>query len=149
MRGEGCNIQDPASASTNDQRLTTNDLRPTTNDLRPLLHLLLHLAIPLLVARLCYPGRWRFAAFVMLATMIVDADHLLARPIYDPARCSIGFHPLHTTAPIIFYGILAVVPLIVGQRTVGTRHRRTVDVLHLVGVGLLIHMALDAIDCVI
>jgi len=104
--------------------------------------------VPLLVARIAYPARWKFAAFVMLATMVVDVDHVLARPIYDPARCSIGFHPLHTTPAIILYGVLAALPLVVRQRTVGLRLGRTVEILHLAGVGLLIHMALDAIDCV-
>lgn len=84
----------------------------------------------------------------MLATMIVDVDHLLARPIYDPGRCSIGFHPLHTTPAIILYAALALAPLLVRRGMVGTRRWRSVEILHLVGVGLLIHMALDAIDCV-
>ena len=66
----------------------------------------------------------------MVATMIVDLDHLLADPIYDPERCSIGFHPLHTTPAIAVYVLLAAWPK--------TR---------LVGVGLLIHMALDLGDC--
>jgi hypothetical protein len=89
------------------------------------------------------------AAFVMLGTMIVDADHLLAHPIYDPARCSIGFHPLHTTAPIICYGVLAVLPLVMRRRAVGGRLDQVIEILHLVGVGLLIHMALDAADCLV
>jgi hypothetical protein len=66
----------------------------------------------------------------MTATMLVDLDHLVARPVFDPCRCSIGFHPLHTWPAIIGYGILAVYP-------------RT----RLVGLGLLIHMALDQADC--
>ncbi len=66
----------------------------------------------------------------MLATMLVDVDHLLADPIYDPTRCSIGFHPLHTYAPIALYGIASFF------RT--TRY---------LGIGLVIHMALDSIDC--
>lgn len=66
----------------------------------------------------------------MMATMIVDLDHLLADPIYDANRCSIGFHPLHTTFPIIVYVLLCSAP-------------RT----RLVGIGLLIHMLLDASDC--
>lgn len=66
----------------------------------------------------------------MLATMVVDADHLLANPIYDPNRCGIGFHPLHTAPAIAVYGVTAIVS--------ATR---------LVGVGLLIHMALDLSDC--
>ena len=66
----------------------------------------------------------------MAATMLVDLDHLLANPIYDPNRCSIGFHPLHTTFPVIVYMFL-------------TLFGKT----RLVGLGLVIHMALDYIDC--
>jgi len=66
----------------------------------------------------------------MMATMLVDLDHLLAAPIYDAGRCSIGFHPLHTLLPIIVYGVLCLVPK-----------------LRYVGIGLVIHMALDSIDC--
>ena len=65
------------------------------------------------------------------ATMIVDVDHLLADPIYDPGRCSIGFHPLHQYPVIGLYAVLAAWPK-----------------LRLVGIGLLIHMALDGVDCV-
>ena len=128
--------------------MTAFDLRPPTYD-DHLIHLLLHLIVPLLVARIFYPARWQFAALVMLATMVVDVDHLLARPIYDPARCSIGFHPLHTTAPIICYGVLAVLPLVVRRGAVGGRLGQVIEILHLVGVGLLIHMVLDAADCVV
>ncbi len=66
----------------------------------------------------------------MIVTMLVDIDHLLATPIYDPNRCSIGFHPLHQLWFIVFYGALCCVPK---TRTIG--------------IGLTIHMALDAIDC--
>jgi len=66
----------------------------------------------------------------MMATMAVDLDHLLAVPIYDPNRCSIGFHPLHSYYAIGVYVILLFFPK--------TR---------LVGIGLVIHMILDYIDC--
>ena len=66
----------------------------------------------------------------MVATMLVDLDHLVANPIYDPERCSIGFHPLHKLWFVAFYIVLCFVPK--------TRF---------VGLGLSIHMALDAIDC--
>ena len=62
--------------------------------------------------------------------MLVDLDHLLATPIYDPSRCSIGFHPLHTLLPIITYGVLSLIPK--------TRY---------IGLGLIVHMILDSIDC--
>jgi hypothetical protein len=60
------------------------------------LHLVLHALVPLLVAWIFFRNRWQRAWAIMLATMLVDLDHLLADPIYDPDRCSIGFHPLHT-----------------------------------------------------
>ena len=66
----------------------------------------------------------------MIATMIVDLDHLLANPIYDPTRCSIGFHPLHGLLPITLYLLLSFFPK--------TRY---------IGLGLIIHMGLDSIDC--
>ena len=66
----------------------------------------------------------------MMATMLVDIDHLLATPIYDPQRCSIGFHPLHTLP-----AILAYLALIIPTKT------------RLIGLGLIIHMILDSMDC--
>ena len=100
------------------------------SEVRSTVHIVLHFAVPLAVALAVFRDRWRWAFVVMMATMLVDLDHLLAVPRYDPNRCSIGFHPLHQTVPIILYLLLSVFP-------------RT----RLVGVGLVIHMALDAIDC--
>lgn len=124
-----------------------------------MIHIALHVIVPLLVALAFYRRRWRYATVIMVATMIVDVDHLLADPIYDPNRCSIGFHPLHTLPAIGIYAALFILPLIVGQendreglrlsaRVLSTRVL-SVRVLHLVGLGLLIHMALDWIDCMI
>jgi hypothetical protein len=67
----------------------------------------------------------------MILTMGVDADHLLATPIYDANRCGIGFHPLHTWWAIAVYLGMVAFPK--------TR---------LVGSGLVLHMALDTLDCV-
>jgi hypothetical protein len=98
--------------------------------LRPAIHLVLHLAMPAIVARVGFADRWKRAWLVMMATMLVDLDHLLATPVFDPGRCSIGFHPLHTWPAIVMFAVLTVIPK--------TR---------LVGLGLVIHMALDALDC--
>ena len=65
--------------------------------------------------------------------MLVDVDHLLADPIYDSNRCSIGFHPLHELWPILFYAALCFVPKMPKVR--------------LIAIGLSVHMGLDAIDC--
>ncbi|MDQ2075152.1 DUF6122 family protein [Marinimicrobium sp. ABcell2] len=93
-------------------------------------HIFLHFAVPAIVARVFFKDRWLKAWLIMVATMVVDLDHLLADPIYDPDRCSIGYHPLHSWPAIAAYAGLAVWPK--------TR---------LIGLGLLIHMALDGIDC--
>jgi len=62
--------------------------------------------------------------------MLVDLDHLMANPIYDPGRCSVGFHPLHALLPIGIYAVLCIIPK-----------------LRFIGFGLVIHMALDSFDC--
>ena len=92
-----------------------------------MLHISLHLVVPLAEVGLFFKKDWKIAYFIMLSTMLVDLDHLLANPIYDPNRCSIGFHPLHQPWFIAFYFILSFYP------KTGF-------------IGLVIHMVLDAID---
>lgn len=98
--------------------------------LRALLHLLLHVAVPAGVAWLCFRDRFPRAWALLMLGWAIDLDHLLADPIYAPDRCSIGFHPLHTVPAIAVYGALTI-------------PRRT----RLFGLGLLIHIALDLLDC--
>lgn len=114
-----------------------------------MIHLVLHVAVPVGVALVFHRTRWRSAAFLMLATMVVDVDHLLATPIYDPARCSIGFHPLHGAAAIAVYAALFGVPLMTRARRADGRWSNAERIVHLVGLGLLLHMALDALDCLL
>lgn len=66
----------------------------------------------------------------MLATMLVDLDHLLADPIFDPGRCSINFHPLHT-----YWAMAVYVVMLFFKKT------------RIIAVGLLFHMLTDFIDC--
>jgi len=94
------------------------------------LHLTLHAAVPLAIAWGFYRRDFRRAFLVLVGTMVVDLDHLLATPIIDPGRCSIGFHPLHSYPAIALWCAAAM-------------FRPT----RLVGIGLLIHMALDFLDC--
>lgn len=93
-------------------------------------HIFLHFLAPAIVAVVFYRKTLLKAWLIMVATMAVDLDHLLAVPVYDPNRCSIGFHPLHSYYAIGVYVILLFFPK--------TR---------LVGIGLVIHMILDYIDC--
>lgn len=94
------------------------------------MHIALHFFIPALITLLFFRKDWRLAYLLMMSTMLVDIDHLFANPIYDPTRCSIGFHPLHTFIPISIYAILCFPKK--------TRY---------IGIGLIIHMILDSIDC--
>ncbi|MCC2657183.1 MAG: hypothetical protein K0Q76_2291 [Panacagrimonas sp.] len=96
-----------------------------------LLHLVLHALVPLAVARLAYRDGWKRAWLLMLAGWLIDVDHLLADPVYSPdERCSLGFHPLHTAPAVGVYALL-----------LAPRRSRVV------AIGLLIHIALDGLDC--
>jgi len=97
----------------------------------PTLHIALHFLIPGLIAFFFFKYRWQQAWLVMVLTMVVDFDHLLASPIYDPNRCSINFHPLHSYPAILLYIIMAAIP----------RSR-------IIGLGLLLHMGIDLTDCI-
>ena len=97
-----------------------------------MIHIALHLLVPLAVAGTFYLKKWLKAFALMLTGLLIDVDHLLAEPIYDPDRCSIGFHPLHHWIVIPVYAALLF-------------HPKT----RLVGIGLCIHIVLDATDCLI
>ncbi len=111
-----------------------------------MLHIALHFLVPAALAVAISRDRWFGTWLILVATMLVDVDHLLADPVYDPARCSIGFHPLHTTPAIIAYGLVLVGPR--ALEAIGAlRDRAVVRTLELVGLGLIVHMMLDGIDC--
>ncbi len=112
------------------------------------IHIAAHFLAPLLLGVMAYGTRWRRATFMMAATMVVDVDHLLATPIYDPNRCSVGFHPLHSTIAIALYIAAFVAPLLIAKTGIDERVRARAWPIHVVGLGLLIHMALDWIECV-
>lgn len=114
-----------------------------------MIHITLHFAVPLVVATIFYSQQWRSAALIMILTMIVDIDHLLADPIYDPNRCSIGFHPLHSAIPIVFYFLMFFIPILYQRFTTKINTSSSVRVIHLLGLGLLIHMFLDWTDCLV
>ncbi len=95
-----------------------------------MLHISLHFIVPAIVAGLSFRSKWLKSYLILISTMLVDLDHLLANPIYDPERCSIAFHPLHS-----FWAIGAYILLCFPKQT------------RLVGIGLVIHMALDSLDC--
>lgn len=94
-------------------------------------HLFLHLAAPVAVAWLFYRPNFKKAVWIMFAAILIDLDHLLADPIVDPNRCSVGFHLLHSYWILPLYLLLAIIPK--------TR---------LIGLGLVIHIVLDWLECI-
>lgn len=66
----------------------------------------------------------------MLATMLIDLDHLLADPIFDSNRCSINFHPLHS-----YWALAIYIGMLFFKKT------------RIVAVGLVFHLLTDFVDC--
>jgi hypothetical protein len=100
--------------------------------LQPVLHYGIHFLLPLLVAFIFFKSKWKYAYLIMMCTMLIDLDHLLATPIFDANRCSINFHPLHSYIAIGLY-ILLLLP------------KKT----RLLGLGLIIHIIADKVDCLL
>lgn len=98
--------------------------------LQTLVHYSLHFAFPGLLAYIFFRKYWIRAWLLMLATMLIDLDHLLATPIFDPHRCSINFHPLHT-----YWAFGTYVLLLFFRKT------------RIVGLGLVLHLLTDYQDC--
>jgi hypothetical protein len=100
--------------------------------LRETVHYGIHFLLPMAVGLLFYPDRPLKAVLILLCAIAIDVDHLVADPIFDPNRCSIGFHPLHTYWAIAFYVIL-------------TLPKPT----RIFGVALLLHILADSVDCLL
>src|SRR5215204_5439805 len=100
--------------------------------LRFIVHNALHLLFPGFIAFAFYKEKWLKVYGIFLLTMLVDIDHLIAVPVYDPLRCSIGFHPVHSYVAIAIYFLL-----LLSKK------------LRIVAIGLLLHMATDYLDCLL
>lgn len=95
------------------------------------IHYFLHFGFPILLAYIFFKKDWKKVSLILLATMLVDLDHLFATPTFSPNRCSIGFHPLHTIYAIVVYTFLLFFK----------------KPFNIIGIGLLLHMLTDFIDC--
>lgn len=98
--------------------------------LRTCVHYGLHFIFPLIIAILLYKKQWKVTYFIFVLVMFIDLDHLLATPIFDPNRCSINFHPLHS-----YYAIAAYTGFLFFKKT------------RVLGIGLLLHILADIADC--
>ena len=100
--------------------------------MQTLIHYFFHFGMPLIVAYVFFRNDYKRVYLILLATMLVDLDHLLATPIFSPNRCSINFHPLHSYYAMAVYVTMLVLP----------------KPYRVIGLGLLLHMMTDLNDCV-
>lgn len=98
--------------------------------LRFLLHYGIHFLVPIAIGLFFFKENRSRAIIILLAAILIDVDHLIANPIFDPNRCSIGFHPLHSYWAIGVYFI-----------TLFFKKTR------IFGIALLIHILADLTDC--
>lgn len=98
--------------------------------MQTLIHYFFHFVFPLGIAYWFYKKQLGKVYVLFLLAMLIDLDHLLATPVFQPCRCSIGFHPLHSYWMIGLYVVLFFIPK---TRTVA--------------LALLLHMLADGIDC--
>ncbi|TDT44687.1 hypothetical protein CLV90_1763 [Maribacter spongiicola] len=98
--------------------------------IRFLAHYGIHFIVPIIIAIYFYKENRLWVAIILLIGILIDIDHVLATPIFDPNRCSINFHPLHTYWAIGIYTILFA-------------YKKT----RIIGLALLIHILADTVDC--
>ena len=95
-----------------------------------LVHYGIHFGLPLPIALLFFKSNWKVAFLIMISTMLIDLDHLLASPIFEANRCSINFHPLHSYYAMMLYAVMLFFKKA-----------------RLLGIGLATHILADAVDC--
>ena len=98
--------------------------------LRFCLHYGIHFILPIIIGLAFYKEHRLKIILILLAGILLDIDHLWANPIFDPNRCSINFHPLHTYWAIAGYFLLLFFK--------NTR---------VLGIAFLIHILADTMDC--
>jgi len=95
------------------------------------IHILLHFLLPVLVSFFFFPKIFWTAWALLMISMVIDLDHLFSKKIFQTGRCSIGNHILHSKEAVLTYCLLLFFPK-----------------LRLVVLGLLIHLIVDATDCI-
>jgi hypothetical protein len=97
-----------------------------------LIHYGTHFIVPIGIARWGYPRKFKKVLYLFWGAIFIDLDHLLASPIFDPDRCSIFFHPLHSSVAIGCYLLLCL-------------FKKT----RVIGFALCLHILADSLDCLI
>ena len=99
---------------------------------RHLIHYGIHFIIPIVIGLLLFKHKKIKITLILLGGILIDVDHLLAEPIFEVNRCSIGFHPLHSYIAIGCYTLLFLI-------------KKT----RVLGLALLIHIIADFCDCLL
>jgi len=97
---------------------------------RFIVHYGMHFLLPILIAFVFFRKDFFRASIIMLIANLIDIDHFFANPIFDPDRCSIDFHLLHSYYAIGIYFIMIFIPKA-----------------RIIGIGLTLHILTDFIDC--
>ncbi|WP_420602308.1 DUF6122 family protein [Flagellimonas sp.] len=100
--------------------------------IRFIVHYGIHFLVPIIIGLVFFKDNRIKIILILLAGMLIDVDHVLAEPIFDPNRCSINFHPLHSYWAIMLYCIL---PFFKKTR--------------IIGLALIIHIIADMADCLL
>jgi len=74
----------------------------------------------------------KYIFLLVFSSQLIDLDHLLANPIYDPLRCSINFHPLHSWYMFPLYFIMSI----------WSKYKYLFW-------AIIMHLILDSLDCII
>lgn len=98
--------------------------------LRHFIHYGIHFIVPIAIGLLFFKDQKLKVILILLAAICIDLDHLLANPVFDPYRCSVGYHPLHSYWAVGIYFLLLV-------------FKKT----RILGFALLLHILADILDC--
>jgi hypothetical protein len=98
--------------------------------LRFFLHYGIHFLVPIAIGYIFFKEHRGNIIIILLSAIVIDIDHIFANPIFDPNRCSIDFHPLHSYWAIGLYFLFLF-------------FKKT----RIFGIGLLIHILADVTDC--
>lgn len=98
--------------------------------LRFIIHYGIHFLVPIAIGLFFFKENRSRVIIILLSAIFIDIDHVLANPIFDPNRCSIDFHPLHSYWAIaVYFGMLFFKKF------------------RIFGIALLIHIIADLTDC--